>query len=262
MFDYPVNRQDVFTAALRGDAGTTIRAGYRWHIANVQFYSEFSGYFRIGRTTLTASPTFNPESGFTEQVSEFSPFTHCVFDAQIGFVGIARNTELAQETDAIARRVADALSSTRPVEENSIFVELTPIPNPEGFLHDIDSAYRVIKFSATFHRPNPVDADEIFQKPLAKLLATANGQLGKAEVTGEDLNREAIKAITRSTAATGNDATARVRTGRGKRSKKIRLRRSTVTASYEEEEHNPAQVLADLRTLYKRVRNDEKSTNQ
>jgi len=75
------------------------------------------------------------------------------------------------------------------------------------------SAYRVTRFAATFRGPNPFDADEYFQKPLSVYLLATDGEKGKAQVQGKDLNRQALQEVTRSTAATGNEASARITKG-------------------------------------------------
>jgi hypothetical protein len=252
---YPVTRIEVFLASLEEKPDSQVRAGYRWHIGNVAMYSETAGYFAIGRTTRSTVERFDVMSGnFVEEELETSPYTHCVFDAEIGFIGIAKKPSLSPTTEGIARRVEEVLSRTTQVIENEIRVEVTAIPDPESFLREIEEAYSVLHFAATFHGPNPFDADELFQKPLSAYLSAADGESGRTQINGDNLNREVIQAVTKSTAATGNEASARIRRVRGARAVKIHLRGSTVGSSYEEETHDPRQALDDLRGLYQHVR--------
>jgi hypothetical protein len=249
---YPVKPSDVFLASLEEKADSEVRTGYRWHIGNVALFSKTSGYFAIGRTTRATFEKFDIDTGnFVEEELETSPYTHCVFDAAIGFVGIAKKPSLSPTTQGIARRVEEVLSRTSQVTDNQIRVEITPIPDPESFLREVESAYRVTQFGATFQGPNPFDADEMFQKPLSVYLAAADGEKGRTQVEGQDLNREVIQAVTKSTAATGNEASARIQRVRGAR---IHLRGSTVGTSYDEETHDPKRVLDDLGNLYQKVR--------
>jgi hypothetical protein len=96
---YPVDRTDVFQEALLQKVYTRVREGYRWHIGNVQLFSRTSGYFRIGRTTLTQVEKFDEISGnFVEEAQETSPYTHCVFESEVGFIGIAKKSLLAPTT--------------------------------------------------------------------------------------------------------------------------------------------------------------------
>jgi hypothetical protein len=205
-------------------------------------FSDTSGYFRIGRTTSSKVERFDADTdNFLEERMETSPYTHCVFDSKIGFIGIAKKYALSPTTETVARRIQEVLSRTSPILENDIRVELSPIPNPDSFLRELLGAYKVKKFAATFHGPNPIDADELFQRPLAALLAEAGGDSGRAEIKGNDLNREVLEALTRSAAATGNDATARIRRQRGQRSVGIHLGGSIAGQTYDEEKHDPAQ---------------------
>ena len=250
-----VKPADVFLASLEEKPDSEVRAGYRWHIGNVALYSRSSGYFAIGRTTKATFEKFDLDTGnFILEELETSPYTHCVFDANIGFIGIAKKSSLAPTTGGIARRVEEVLSRTSEVVENGIRVEIAPIPDPESFLREISAAYRVLMFSATFHGPNPFDADEYFQKPLSNFLAAADGDRGKTQVSGDDLNREVLQEVTKSTAATGNEATAKVQRIKGARSTKIHLSGSNLGTSYDETLHDPKIALADLQAMYQNVR--------
>jgi hypothetical protein len=185
---------------------------------------------------------------------ETSPYTHCVFDAAFGFIGIAKKPALAKSTSAISRRVKELLSYTREVTENHLAVEVNAIPDPNIFLKEIRDAFRVTSFTASFHGPNPFDADLKFQKPMSVYLSEADGTKGKTQIDGLNLNRETLEAVTRSTASTGNDASARVQRRPSSKLTTVAMRGGVVGTSYEEEAHNPSLVLNDLREKYMEVR--------
>jgi hypothetical protein len=251
--------RDIFLKSLEEKPSAPLRNGYVWHIGNVQYFSETSGYFAIGRTTQSTIEKFDDSSGnFIEEELEESPYTHCVFDARIGFVGIAKKTSLAQTSKGIAARIAQLLSKSDAVTDSNVTVEISPIPDPEGFLSALDSAFRVTQFTATFRGPNPFDADEHFQKPLSVYLSSANGEKGKAQIQGDDLNREVLKDVTRSTAATANSASARITKVRSQKPITISLKGDPIKLRYDEEGHDPQAVLADLTKQYNRVRHDER----
>ena len=253
--DEPVSRAQLFVRALKERPGLQKHRGGTWHVGNLEMYSDAEGYFAIGRTTHSTIEKFDVTTGnFVEEELEASPYTHAVFDAEIGFVGIANKTSLSPTTNGIARRLAELLAQTRPIAERDIQVEIPAIPDPESFLKEIDRAHRVFRFAATFHRPNPFDADEYFQKPLSSYLAAADGEKGTAQISGEDLNRKVLEAVTKSTAATGNEASARIQREPRSRSVRIRLSGNALGASYDEELHDPREVLQELKRLYDRVR--------
>lgn len=260
LLEYPVTPLQVFIASLNERPESEVKPGYRWHIGNVQMFSPSSGYFAIGRTTKSTYDKFDEDTGnFVEDELETSPYTHCVFDASIGFVGIAKKTSLAPTTNGVARRIEELLSYTKEVRDNSISVEIAAIPDPDGFLRELRTAFAVTQFTATFHGPNPFDADELFQKPLAIYLSEAEGKKGKTQIQGTDLNREVLQSVTRSTAATGNEASAKILKSKGSRPVRIYLGGSTIGTSYEEDQHNPEFVLTDLQSLYQGVRDNERT---
>lgn len=253
---------ELFLKTLAERPSAELRKGYRWHIGNLKYFSETTGYFAIGRTTNSKIEVFDDQSGdFVEEELEESPYTHCVFNAEIGFVGIAKKMPLGQTAKGLAARIQQLLATGQAIAENEINVEIVPIPDPEGFIKILASAYRVFRFSATFRGPNPFDADAYFQRPLAVYLNAAGGDKGKTSIQGEDLDREVLQEVTRSTAATGNEASARIVKSRSQRPMTINLKGDPVKRVYEESLHNPEVVLADLTNIYHRIRNDTKDRN-
>lgn len=258
LFNEKITPKELLISAVLQKPSAELRAGYHWHIGNVKLFNDARGYFAIGRTTTSSIEKFDGVSGnFIEEETEESPYTHCVFDSSIGFIGIAKKPNLSQTTKGIANRLEDLLSLTDGVMENKIAVEVRPIPDPDGFLKAITEAYKVYSYSATFRGPNPFDADEYFQKPLAVYLSAANGHKGKTTIKGDDLNREVLAEVTRSTAATGNEASARVQKNRAQKAITVNLRGDPIKRRYDEEEHHPEIVLNDLTNQYMKVRHSE-----
>lgn len=259
LFHPDLTPEALFLRALEERPSGELRKGYIWHIGNLQYFSNSTGYFAVGRTTTSTIEKFDDLTGnFIIEELEESPYTHCVFDAHIGFVGIAKKASLAQSAKGVATRIGQLLSETMVVSENQVSVEIAPIPDPEGFLRALVSAYSVTRFSATFRGPNPFDADEHFQKPLSVYLSAANGKKGRAQIQGDDLDRNVLQDVTRSTAATGNEASARIKKSKTQKPITISLKGDPVKRRYDEDEHRPPAVLADLTQLYHRVRHDDR----
>ncbi len=250
--------REVFIRAINDRPLAELRKGYTWHIGNFDTFTDSAGYFAIGRTTKATIKKFDEKTGnFLEEELSTSLYTHCVYDASIGFVGIARKNSLAGTAKGIASMLERLFSHTNTVLQNEITVEIAPIPDPDGFLKALTNAHRVTKFSATFRGPNPFDADEHFQRPLAFLCSKAQAAKGKAQVQGEDLNRDVLKGIARSTAATGNEASAMIVTLKGHKAHRVNLSGDPIKRRYDEMDHDPKQVLEDLINLYKKVRTNE-----
>lgn len=250
--------RDLLLQAIREKPSSELRKGFHWHIGNIQMFNEFAGYFAAGRTTTSTIEKFDENtSNFIEEELEESPYTHCVFDAAVGFFGIAKKPNLSQTTKGIAARLEQLLSLAQVVKKNDVLVEIRPIPDPDGFLKAVETAFKVFTFSATFRGPNPFDADEHFQRPLSVYLNAAEGTKGKTTISGADLNRQVLQEVTRSTAATGNEASARIQKSKRHKAITINLRGDPVKRKYDEQEHQPEIVLADLAAQYRRVRRDE-----
>ncbi|MBF4270413.1 hypothetical protein EAY71_26490, partial [Vibrio anguillarum] len=100
---------------------------------------------------------------------------------------------------------------------------------------------------------NPVDADELFQKPLSVYAQQIGAQTGALEVKGEALNEEVVESVAKSTAATANTASARIIPEEGKKVIPIKMKGDAVSvvvnldASYRD-------VLERIQEEYSRVR--------
>lgn len=82
------------------------------------------------------------------------------------------------------------------------------------------------------------------------------GKDGKAQIQGEDLNREVLMNVTRSTASLGNNASAQIIKSKFDKKETVNLKGVQVKKTYDEEDHNPEIVLEDLTALYNKVRNN------
>jgi len=249
---------EIFLKAISERPHIELRRGFTWHLGNIRYFSPETGCFAIGRTTNATIGKFDEASGdFIEEELATSPYTHCVFDARIGLLGIAKKATLAATPRDIATKLEQLFSITSHVFRNDVSVEIRPIPDPDGFLKAINSAYKVSSFTASFRGPNPFDADAYFQKPLAVYLNAACGTKGKAQIEGEDLNREVIVEVARSSAATANEASARIMKTKGQKTIRINLKGDPIKKGYDELEHDSEVVLADLTNMYNRVRNND-----
>jgi hypothetical protein len=258
-FDPAPSAEEVFRASIAERPAAELRKGQMWRIGNLEELSSETGYFAVGRTTKSTVEKYDEASHeFVEEELTTSPYTHCVFSTRIGLVGIAKKTSLARTPLGMARRLEQLLAHSQIVQRYEITVEILPIPDPDGFLRALLSAYRVTHFTATFHGPNPLDADEYFQKPLSVIASLTRGQKGKAHVSGVDLDARVLGDITRSTAATGNEASARIRKTNRQKPVTIHLRGDALKRTYDEATHRPQDAINDLTDMYNRVRRDEK----
>ncbi|WP_155833658.1 hypothetical protein [Halomonas sp. BC04] len=255
IFDDGIEVSEIFKLAINAKPSSEFRRDYVWHIGNIKEVDEKGGSFAVGRTTKTTLAKYDNESGdFVEEYFEESPYTICLYDLSVGVVAIARKSKLAQTPTGIANKLKKLLAVTSPVLKRNVEVRLDPIPDPKGFIKKLLAAHKIQSFSASFTGPNPVDADELFQKPLSVYCQAVNGEGGRVITEGESLNQEAVVSVTKSVAATGNEASARILEKQGQKTKRIRLKGDPLKLIYEENEFSTEEALEDVRLEYLRVR--------
>lgn len=249
---------EIFLKALAEHPREMPRQGYVWHIGTPLFFDGGeSGHFKIGRTNNSTIQMYDElKQDFVENIYEVSPYTHVVFNAQIGLAAIASKEKLGK-AEVIAARLEKLLAGTDIAAQQDVIVTIQPISDPVTFIKEIMEAYKVFRYSATFTGPNPFDADEIFQKPLAVYAKSARARKGSATISGDDLDRETLRAVTRSTAATGNTASARLTKAKGQRPVTKHLSGDAVKKRYDAETHNPHRVLSEFQEEYYRIRGYE-----
>lgn len=249
-----ISSMDLFLNSIHDKPDYTLPSGSEWHIGNVKMFDNFTGSFAVGRTTKTTFEKFDVEAGdFVDELDDSGPYTVVIFDANIGLLGIAKKSKLAPHPSSIARRIKDLFLTTNTAIDSGIDVRVDVIPDPEDFLEKLRGAYSIRKFKATFTGPNPVDADELFQKPLSVYAQNIGAISGTLEVTGDALNEEVAESVAKSTAATGNTASARIIPSLGIKAKNIKMKGDAVVVIVDEEASN-SQVLEQMQIEYIRVR--------
>jgi hypothetical protein len=233
------------------------RRGVVWHIGNVEAIDDSALYFAFGRTTVANLPQFNAaDRSFVEQEFESAPFTHVIVDSELGLCAIARKSQLAPNTIAMARQLANVLNDAPTAYDKNVRFAIEPIADPEQFIEQLREAQSVIGFSVTFSLPNPFDANQDFQLPMERLLQEAEGEKGRTTISGDDLDRDVLEELSRSAAATGNDASARLYREGESRSVKKRLRENFVSVPVTEITIVEARLdlVQTLRRVYLRIR--------
>lgn len=128
--------------------------------------------------------------------------------------------------------------------------------DPDDFIRKIRSSYAIKQFTAHFTGPNPIDADELFQKPLSVYCQAINGSDGKVVIKGHSLDSSLVADVAKSTAATGNDATARIMENEKEKVKTISLRGNPVKISIDSEKLDDPFIELEILKSYSKVRNN------
>jgi len=256
-----ITRRKFIESLITKKPSEEIRRGYVWHIGNVRKIDGEGLFFALGRTTKSSKEQYDEVSGnFLEIADEESPFTYAVYDFKYGVVAIALKSKLSPTSKGIARSLQKLLNDHRFTRDNEIQVEIAEIRDPEGFIEQILSAYAVVGFTMEFTEPNPFDVEKDFHKPMEKLLEETGGDKGKTNIQGEDLNKVTLEELSRSAAATGNDASARIRKEVGQRPVIRHMKGDLVNIVIEDDKitEQADNILSQTRQIYLTVRGTDK----
>lgn len=250
--------REIFNKALHEKPSIESRKDVVWHLGNLEYFDPDSGRFAVGRNTKATLEKFDNFSGnFNQIIDDSGPYTWVYFDTSIGLIGIGKKSKVAPDTKTIAQHISRLLSRTISVADNRVVVRVDYIPDPESFIQKVYQAYSVKRFEASFTGPNPIDADELFQKPLSNIAKGFNAVEGNISIMGMNLNPDTVVDVAKSTAATGNKASATIQLEKGSRPTRIAFKGdpAKVVTGEIEEKHG---ILYLIKRLYKEIRDDSR----
>lgn len=259
LFEKDRTRPEMVRETIQSLPSGEFRTGLIWHIGNVTPIDEAGLYFRLGRTSTSTLEIFDEEEGgFIDQKFETAPYTHGIVDFELEVCALAKKTRLSPTTAGVARQFVRLLNQSKKATEFQALFEIDDVKDPEDFIAHLKSAYSISKFWVLFSRPNAFDANEDFVKPFQRMVEASNGEKGKAELKGQNLDSATLEAVARSAAATGDDAGAWIKPSQHARRVKKQLRGSSVNTSQEDvaDERQRRNLLDRVRELYRRIRGD------
>ncbi len=257
LFTPDLTRQDFLRQLIESRPTNENRAGYHWHIGNVEALGNNAMTFRAGRTTKLTKEKYYEETGdFVEEDDQESPFTFVFLELELGVLALAPKTRLAPTTRGIARNIEKLLNAARYNQEYGVRIEIGHIQDPTSFLDQLNSAYAVVSYKMEFGEPNPFDVEQDFHRPMEELLKETNGKKGSTQVSGEDLEKEPLEELTRSAASTGEEVSARIRPAAGSRPTTKHLRGDPAMFVAEDADvlRAPRQIVGLLRDAYNKIR--------
>lgn len=234
--------------------------GSLWHIGNVDLIDGSGVYFALGRTTRATIPILLKGSGdFVEEQYESAPYTHAFVDIEREVIAIAVKSSVAPTTDAMARQLERLLVRTNAARDADASVSVAAVSEPEQLLQALRTAYAVTSFTVHFTRPNPMDVNDEFIKPMERLALAAGGESGKTTIRGRALDPVPLTDLVRSAASSGDDAVANVKPARGSKSVRRSLRGQNARISEQDAStaEGRARILEKLRRKYSDVRGSD-----
>jgi hypothetical protein len=255
LFEHHKTPSEILKDVILSLPSAELRKGMIWHIGNVSILEEGGLYFRIGRTTKSTLEIYK-NGNFEEQEFETAPYTHVVLDIRLEVCVIAKKSKLSPKTTGIANQFVRLLNESTRARQIKANFEIDEINDPTDFITHLRQAFSVSKFWVTFSRPNAFDVNEDFIKPMEKLLKDSEGEKGKTELEGDNLNPESLEDIARSAASTGNDATAWLQPSETSRKIRKRLKGNPVIVMQEDvaDPEHKMKILQLIRENYKRVK--------
>jgi hypothetical protein len=232
-----------------------VREGFVWHVGNVGEIDDEAIYFRIGRTSKATIEVYK-DGKFLDQEFSISPYTHVILDIPLEVCAIAKKTRLSRRTNGVANQLRKLLLESAAARRLAATFEISPLNDPEDFLTHLRTAYLISRFWVTFTRPNAIDAENDFIRPMERLLNESDGRKGKAEVEGEQLNPETLETLARSAAATGDDAGASIQIQRNQARTRVSLRGNAAVVAHEEPDDEDLKrgLLWKIREKYQSIR--------
>lgn len=211
IFDDNASTSKIFSEAIQEKPSILLPRGGLWKIANIQPIGINGGKFAVGRISTANVEKYDEESdAFFEGVDNVGPFSTIYFDITLGVMAIEDKSRVNANTGITAKRIEDLFRASKSVVRRGVFVVIEEISDPESFIDKINKSSSVTRFKSSFRGPNPIDADEIFQKPLEVYAKEINASTGEIVVAGDGLNKSVLIDIARSSAATGNKVSATI----------------------------------------------------
>lgn len=240
-----------------------IKKGINWHIGNVTEVDENGIYFRLGRISKSKLEILKNEN-FVDQQIETAPNTHVLLDVKLELCAIAKEPKISSKTLGIAHRFVKLLLGSNLNKDIQALFEVNEINDPDNFITYLRQADKISKFWIRFSRPNLLDANKDFIKPCQELLNETNGKKGKAEIEGENLKVESLEELTRSAAATGDDAGASFKIKTKNQRIKKRLKGNSLTLTFEKliEKAQMKKLLEQVRGKYFTVRGNSQKNEK
>jgi hypothetical protein len=258
LWDPKKSRSEILRDTVLSLPSVELRRGKTWHIGNVEQVDQSGFYFRVGRISKSTLQVWD-SGNFIDAEFESAPYTHVVLDIDLEVCAIAKKPKLAPTARGIAGQFSKLLNGSPVAEELGVRFETSALSDPEDFIQQMQRARAIIKFWITFSRPNAWDAAD-FVIPMQKLLEESNGHSGKTEIQGKDLDETRLEELTRSAAASGNNAAVVMYESEGTKVSKQLIGNSAVLTQNElADSDDRHKLLKRMRSIYSRIRRKDQA---
>jgi hypothetical protein len=249
---------EILTEAINSKLSLKSKKEVIWHIGNTTKIDDKGFYFRLGRSTKSKVGIYK-DGNFVDQEFETAPYTHALLDVELELFAVAKNSQLSPSFVGITNRFVGLLGEFAKMKALPHSFEITELKDPKNFIDYLSKAKSISKFWIRYSKPNPFDSEEDFLKPMERMLQATNGNSGKTEIAGSELNPNPLEQMVRSAAATGGDAGATLDDPDVGRRIKKRLKENPVIIKQEDlaDQEQKRGLLEQIRHAYQRIRGKE-----
>lgn len=250
----------ILKEAISSNPTTETKQGKTWVIGSVEEIGDQAITFKLGRKVLKLTPKFNEENKtFQDYPEEEYPNTQIFLHLGLQVCAIAQNSKLGVKPYNIADRMTQVLGYADIAVRSQLRFNAQPLYDPEDFIEALRNAYAIQRFVMEFSRPNPVDEEDLIQRPLQQYLQRADGQKGKVEFSGNAMQVEPLAKLAHAAAASGDNTKALIRENAGDKLKPKSLQNNPLVIS-EATPNEPSERLSFIQKIvqsYQRIRNDD-----
>ena len=254
-FDGPQKPSDILVSTIESLPSAELWRGMVWHVGNICELDEKGFYFRFGRTTKSRREIYQ-KGNFIDEVFEEAPYTHIILDIPTEICAIAKRNKLSRSPKGIANQLIKIFSNSETARHYGSIFEIDQLKDPEDLITHLKKAFIISHFSMTISRPNPFDVEEDIVKPFSEFIRHSNAEKGKAQIEGDELNPQLLEELSRSAAATGNDATARLKLEESQKPTTIYLHENPIVVQHDDvsDIEQKRNLLNKVRYIYKQIR--------
>jgi hypothetical protein len=233
------------------------RKGALWALGNLRRILDDVAYSgALGKVRQRKAEKYDEDhKTFSQELFEEAPFTLVIFDVNLQICAIATKSDLGNPAQ-LARTLATLLTSSATAQNRGVRIIASQIKDPREFLTHLRRAERITRFEVTFKRPNPIDVEQDFLKPMEKILAETGGENGKTTLSGDGLSSGPLEELSNSAAATGDNASAKLKLPEHDKfvTKSLNNNPATISTNESQTRDGLEQIAMRMRELYNIIR--------
>lgn len=202
---------DIIAESFLARPTARVPRGAIWHIGNTSKIRDNAVFFALGREVVVRAQEFDDGlKEFREVEQSQAPFTVGVYDRRSQVAGILVKQGVSMNARELAYKVTILLEEAGIARRNNREIVVDYIPDPDGFIKSLETAFRITRFEFEFTPPNPPGDNKYIRQPLKSFAQRTGAVEGRVSVKGPALNGPELAELARDIAAAGDNAVATI----------------------------------------------------